>query len=309
MSRLRTLGIALLLAGSLRLAHAQDAGSDVYVHRVAKGDTLQILAAEFYGDRTKAIYIMVANKLDHPRPLKPGERMKIPVTRRYLAAPGDTFETIAANFLGDAKRGPFLAEFNGRTADERLASGTELWIPFAITHTAQATESIESIGAAYFGSNKFTQLIRRYNFLEADKTSIDKGDKLVIPIFNVKLAASKLPPLDATSRERLDRQKRAQALAVTAIPAAKQAWRDGDFSLVRDTLAEVEPDVDFLETEQAVDVGVLIGAMRVAFDDRKSALEAFKRVLDRKRDHTLSPYLYPKKVLDVWEDARRSENP
>lgn len=304
---MRAFVAALVLTATLRIANAQEQSSDIYVHKVVKGDTLQILSAEFYGDRNKAIYIMVANKLDHSRPLKPGERLKIPVSRRYYTSPGDTFEAIATNFLGDARRGTFLAEFNGRDVDERLASGTELWIPFTITHTAQATETIESIGAAYFGNSKSTTMIRRYNFLEADKPAIEKGEKLVIPIFNVKLAASKLPPLDAGSHDRLDRQKRAQALAAIALPAAKQAWRDGDFSLVRDTLAEVEPDVDFLETDQAVEVGVLIGAMHVAFDDRKPALEAFKRVLDRKRDHTLSPYLYPKKVLDVWAQARRSE--
>ena len=306
---MRALVLAILLAGSLRIANAQDPSSDIRIHKVTKGDTLPLLSAEYYGDRKLEIYIMVANKLDHPRPLKPGERLKIPVTRQILTSAGDTFQSIAADLLGNALRGPFLAEFNGRDASERLASGTELLIPFAITHTAQATESIESIGTAYFGNNKYTTLIRRYNFLEPDKTSIEKGEKLLVPIFNVKLAPSKMPPLDASSRERLDRQKHAQSLAVTAIPTAKQAWRVGDFSLVRDTLAEVEPDVDFLETEQAVEVGVLIGAMHVAFDDRKPALEAFKRVLDRKRDHTLSPYLYPKKVLDVWEDARRSENP
>ncbi|HEY4057010.1 MAG TPA: LysM peptidoglycan-binding domain-containing protein [Kofleriaceae bacterium] len=293
-----------IVVGLAQPVHAQSDSSGIVTIKATKGDSLQLLAAEYYGDRNKAIYIMVANKMDHPRPLKPGERIRIPTSREYTTAPGDTFETISATFLGDARRGTFLAEFNGMPADDRIASGTELTIPFTVTHTAEATETISAIAAAYFGNDKNASLIRRYNFL--DKDEIEKGDHVIVPITNVRLSPNKLPPLDAQSRERRDRQAHAKETAAKAIPAARQAWRDGDFALMRDALAPLEADVDFLETAQAVDVLTLLGAMRVAFNDNKSALEAFKRVLDRKRDTVLSPYLYSKKVLDVW-DAARSE--
>ena len=78
-----------------RTAVAQNDQSDIITIKVKQGDTLALLAAEFYSDRNKAIFIMVANKLDHPRPLKPGERIKIPVSRPYTTAPGDTFETLS----------------------------------------------------------------------------------------------------------------------------------------------------------------------------------------------------------------------
>lgn len=285
-----------------RAAVAQNDQSDLITIRVKQGDTLALLAAEFYSDRNKAIFIMVANKLDHPRPLKPGERIKIPVSRPYTTAPGDTFETIAANFLGDAKRGTFLAEFNGLQPDDRIPSGTDLFIPFTITHTAANTESISQIAQAYFGNDKNAQMIRKYNFL-GEKDSLEKGEKLIVPIFNVRLSASKLPPIDADSNKRREKQKKAQANAALALPAAKIAWRDGDFALVKDTLAGVGQDVDYLQTEQAVEVGVLLGAMHLAFGDEKPALEAFKRVLERKPSHLLSPYFYAPKVIAVWKEA------
>ncbi len=294
--------LAVALVFALPRPAFADEQSDIITYRAKKGDTLALLAAEYYGDRNKAIFIMVANKMDHPRALKEGEKLRIPVSRPYTTAPGDTFETIAANLLGDAKRGTFLAEFNGLAPDDRIPSGTDLFIPFTITHTAQNTESISQIAQAYFGNDKNAQMIRQYNFL-GEKDSLAKGDKLVVPIFNVRLAASKLPPIDADSNKRREKLKKAQAHAATALPAARIAWRDGDFSLVKDTLAGLGQDVDYLQTEQAVDVGVLLGAMHLAFGDDKPALEAFKRVLERKPNHLLSPYAYSPKVIATWKEA------
>ena len=51
------LAAALLVVTALGAApaHAQDATNDTIVHRVKQGDTLELIAAEFYGDRTKAV--------------------------------------------------------------------------------------------------------------------------------------------------------------------------------------------------------------------------------------------------------------
>ncbi|MFN0252622.1 MAG: LysM peptidoglycan-binding domain-containing protein [Kofleriaceae bacterium] len=295
----------LLVAAYLALAaapvHAQPDQSDVITVRAKQGDSLALLAAEFYGDRNKAIFIMVANKMDHSRPLKPGERLRIPVSRPYTTAPGDTFETIAANFLGDAKRGTFLAEFNGLAPDDRIPSGTDLVIPFTITHTAKNTVTIGQIAAAYFGNEKNAQMIRQYNFLE--KETLEKGEKLIVPIFNVRLQASKLPPIDADSNKRREKQRKSQAHAAQALPAARVAWRDGDYALVKDTLAGLAQDADYLQTAQAVEVGVMLGAMHLAFGEDKPALEAFKRVLERMPNHMLSPYVHSPKVISTWKEA------
>ncbi len=144
-------------------------------------------------------------------------------------------------------------------------------------------------------------MIRRYNFLEKD--SIDKGDHLSVPIFNVRLQASKMPSLNADSKARRERQQTAQDRAAKAIPAAKQAWRDGDYTEVKGALAEVELDIDYLDLSQAVEVGILLGSLHVAFNDQKPALEAFKRVVDRKPTHQLTAYLHSPKVLAVWKEA------
>ncbi len=297
-----------LLAAALALAalvahprpvRAQD--SDTVSYRVRPKDSLELIAAEFYGDRNKAIFIMVANKIVHPRPLRPGERLRIPVSRQVITSPGDTFESLAERYLGNKQRGPFLAEFNGLPADDSLASGTTISIPFTVTHTANANESIASIAAAYFGDSKNAGMIRRFNFL--DKDTLEKGEQLVVPIFNVRLSASKMPTIDGDAKARRDRQRLAQGRAAKALPEAMQAWRAGDYAAAKAALAEVELDIDYLDTAQVLDVGVLLGALYVASSDTKPALEAFKRVLQRKPTHALSPYYFSPKILDVWKEA------
>jgi LysM repeat protein len=291
--------IAVVLAFAPR-ARAQNAQNDTTVYRVKQGDSLGLIAAEFYGDRNKAIFIMVANKIVHPRALKPGERLRVPVTRQVTTSPGDTWRSLAASYLGDERRAGFLAEFNGLAPDD-LASGTTLAIPFTITHTAASTETIANIAAAYFGDTKNAALIRRYNSLDRD--SIDKGEQIVVPITNVRLQASKMPAIDGEAKARRDRQRAAQIAASRVLPVARQAWRDGDFGAVKAALSEVELDVDYLDTAQAIEVGLLLGSMHIAHGDTKPALEAFKRALERKPSYALSPYLYSPKIRTVWQEA------
>ncbi len=297
---IRILAAIAIVVGAAPHAHAQSTTSDVTVYRVKQGDTLDLLAAEFYGDRNKAIFIMVSNKILHPRPLKAGEKIRIPVTRLVTTSPGETWESIASTYLGDPRRGAFLAEFNGLAADD-LASGTPLQIPFTITHTAGGSESIADIARAYFGDNKNASLIRRYNFLERE--TIEKGEQIVVPINNVRLQASKMPAVDAEAKARRDRQHEAQARAITAIPAARHAWHDGDFAGVKAALSEVELDVDYLDTPQAIEVGLLLGSMHVAHGDTKPALEAFKRALERRSTYQMNPYYFPPKIQAVWKEA------
>ncbi len=291
--------VALLVIA--RVAYAQEPNNDTVTHRVRQGDTLELIAAEFYGDRTKAVFIMVENKMTHARPLKPGERLRIPVSREVTSAPGDTFESLAASYLGNARRGTFLADFNGMSPDDSLPAGTQLTIPFTITHTAQATESISDIAKAYFGDGKNADMLRRYNFI--DKTSLEKGETLIVPVYHVRLSAAKMPPLDAESKARRDRRREASTRVAKALPAAHQAWHDGDFAAVKAALAQVEPDFDYLDTNEAVDCGIMLGEAHAAYDDADLAVAAFKRVLERSPKKVLRRYDYSPKIIALWQKA------
>ena len=291
----RVLVLALtLLVGAGRAR----ADRDYIVHQAKEGDSLELLAAEYYGDRHHAIFIMVANKMDHPRALKPGEKLRVPVTRAVTAAVGDTFEGLAQAYLGDKRRAEFLAEFNGMTLADGLTAGTVLTVPFHVVHTAAATETLDSIAAAYFGDSKNAALLRRYNFLQ--RNALVAKETIVIPIRHVKVRESALPPVDAESRARTEKRKATEAAAIRALPAAQAAWRSGDATEVRRGLIGL--DLDFVPSARAVELGMLLGAAYVALGDDDSALAAFRRALER-RPTTMHAYWFSPRIRELWHKA------
>jgi LysM repeat protein len=289
----------VILAALVTTASAQPETTLTY--RVQKGDSLDLLAAEFYADRNDAIFIEAENKMQRPRKLNPGERLRIPVTREIRTEKGDTFESLAQHYLGDAKRAAFLADFNRRSVEESLATGTELTIPFHVTHTAGGTESLASISTTYFGNAKHADELARYNAL--DKTTLDKGEAIEIPILTVRVRSARMPPLDAESQARDKQRKEAAAEAEAALPIARTAWLQGDFARVKEALAPLADKSDFLDTDTAVEVDLLLGKAHVAFDDTALAVAAFTRVLARKPRYELSPYHDSPKVLEAWHKA------
>jgi len=291
---------ALVLVAVLIAAPARAGSSDdTVVHKVRPGDTLELLAAEYYGDRNDALFIMVANKMQHPRPLKKGERLRVPVSREVTTSVGDTFDTLAQAYLGDARRGPFLAEFNGVSPDDSLAAGTVISVPFTISYAADADVPLSAIAQAYFGEADRAKILRAYNFL--DKDALAKGESIEVPIFHVRVRESMLPPVDAEAKARSEKRRQMQEQALSALPGARAAWRAGDFPAVKRDLIKV--DTDYLDVKQAVEIGVLLGGAYVASGDTDSAIATFKRVLERRPKLGLDGYRFSPKIRDVWKRA------
>lgn len=296
------LALALALVAAVAAPRPGAAGTPAKKevdHRVTKGDTLELLAAEYYGSRNHAIFIMKANGMTHPRPLRPGEVLKIPVSLNVTARVGDTLSGLAETYLGDRRRASFLAEFNNLPADATIAAGESITIPLRVTHVAAGKVTLRELSLAYFRTPKYRDLLRRYNFLE--KETLSKGDKVEIPIVHVRVRDSKLPKLDKESAALAAKRKEMQEQARTALPAAGAAWRAGRYAEVKRLLTDVDPD--YLDASRAVAVGVLLGSAYVAFDDTDSARAAFHKALERKPDYKLSTYTYSPKIVEVWKAA------
>lgn len=296
---MKLIAIALVLAALASDARAQDATATTTTYRVKPGDSLELIAAEFYGDHAHTmIFIMVENKLQHPRKLSVGERLKIPVNREITTQKGDKFDTLAATYLGDARRASFLAEFNRMSPTDSLATGTQLLIPFHVTHTAAATETLAQISLAYFGDAKQAEMLRTYNNL--DKAALEKGESIVVPIFHIRVRADKLAPIDAESSSRREEQRRAGAEAATALPIARTAWLQGDFFTVKSALVGVAKRLDYLDIATATEIGMLLGKAYIAYGDTPSAVAMFTQVLNRQPRYELSPFSESPKVLAAW---------
>ena len=137
-----------LLALALALGPGGQALARMLIHTVRRGDTLELLAAEYYGNRTNAVYIMAANSFTHPRPLRPGQRLKIPTAWRYKLKKGETLGQVAELYVGDKRRAQFLADFSGYARADVVRPGQEVVIPFHLTHQAQAPETLAMVAGA-----------------------------------------------------------------------------------------------------------------------------------------------------------------
>jgi len=294
--------IAALVAPAL----AQVDATDTVPYRVRQNDTLDVIAAEYYGDKAQSMFIAIENhlvdaKTGKMRAIHGGDRIKIPVTREIATAKGDTLEALAQTHLGDARRASFLADFNAIAIDDSPAAGTVLTIPLHVTHVATANESLAQISTTYFGDAKQADMLKRYNNL--DRTSIDKGDSIIVPNLHTRVRAGKMPAMDADSKDRRDRQRKAQADIAEALPRARSSWLLGDFAQVKAALEHVADETDYLDAKTAVDCALLLGKAHVAFDERDAAAAAFARVLDRRPHYVLSAYSESPKVLEVWRKA------
>ncbi len=301
----RALVVAACLAAA-RIAVAQEAG-DAISYRVKKGDTLELVAAEFYGERTDAILILVANKMQHPRPLVPGEKLRIPRNREYVTAPNDSWASMARDFLGDERRAAFLAAVNdvgdGNAAPptDALTAGTPIEIPLTVVHESAGAETLAMIAASYFGDTKNADMLRRYNFLDHD--TLDKGERVVVPIIHAKIRTQKVTAADDDAVKRKARQRAADEAALAALPPARLAWNGGAFDKVIELLNQETIDLDYLDVQRAIDVGVLLGKAYVAVNLEAPALEEFQKVLRRKPDHLLSAFAESPKVRALWKRA------
>jgi LysM repeat protein len=291
--------LVALVVATATVAATATASADTQIYKVKQGDTLSLIAAEFYGDRNDYVFILTANKMDHPRKLKPGERLKIPVGRDIITGPDDTFESLAEKHLDAPWRAKFLAQFNNKSASDTIPAGTPLAIPFHVVHTAAGEESLAQISLSYFGTKTDAELLREYNGLGKD--SLAKGESIVVPIHNVKVRASKVAPPDAESEERTRKLEATRAQAKQALPRARKAARSGNYADVKADLADI--DLDYLDADVAAQVGLLLGEATVAFDDTPFTLATFKKVLKRKPGLVLDAYTYSPKMRDAWKRA------
>ena len=283
------------------IAHADE--PDYLVYKVKPGDTIDLVAAEFYGDHARTVvFIVDANKWKTYRKLVPGERIRVPVTREITIARGDTLEALAKQHLGDASRAAYLAEYNNLQPGDLPAAGVVLELPFHITHVAQTTETFAQISSFYFDNAKQADSIRRYNNL-GDKAGIERGDTVIVPVMSVHVHAERLPAPDAEALVRRQSHRSVNDGAAAALPAARMAAVQGNYGEVARELGPFAQQLEFLDRPLLDHIGILLGRALVATGDLAAAKAVFAAVLAREPRRALSPYYESPKVIDAWRSA------
>lgn len=274
------------------------------VHRTKPGDTLGLLAAEYYGDRRYEILIAAENELAPGQPIPPRKGLRIPVDLHVVTDVGATLEDLAEKYLGSDQRAKFLLGFNDDLsvpleADTPLPAGLRIRVPLHVHHRLAPDESLRDVATYYFGNPEKARLIQEYNFLDDREPA--SGQMLLLPVYHVSVHTPRRPALDAKAHQRLVRRAEMQQQAHGALAGAHLAWNSGDYSAVRDLLNDL--DTDYLDTNLAVEVCVLLGSVYVAFGDEEWAEAMFRKALARKPAHLLDAYTVSPKIRAVWERA------
>ncbi|HEY0253385.1 MAG TPA: LysM domain-containing protein, partial [Kofleriaceae bacterium] len=287
----------LALAG-----HARADDSSI-VYRVKPGDSIDIVAAEFYGDHARtSLFIVDENKWKTYKKLNPGERIRVPVTREITTAKGDRLEDLAQKYLGDASRAPFIAQYNNISQTTLPASGITLRLPMVIGHVAQTTESLAAISQFYFGDAKQVDVIRAYNNL-GDKQSVEKNDLVYVPVMTVRVRPERLPVPDADSIARRKDHAAANDAAAAALPVARTAALQGDYAGVAKGLRDLGKKLEYVDAPMMGEIGMLLGKAMVAAGDKDGAKAIFTQVLSREPKRELSAYYESPTVLEAWRAA------
>jgi LysM repeat protein len=303
----------------LLLAGTTPARANRYVTYVVRpSDTVESIAAEYYGNRARAQFITEFNGLPRNAQLHQGQMVKIPTSYRYRLNPGDALPDLALRLVGDRRRGPLLLQLNGVRTGDRISPGTEIQVPFQFIHVMRPGESLTSVARAYYGDPGQAKLLAMYNFLRNASESPAVGEKLVIPITHVRVRSvrliqpqktSKKPPLPTLSLvpgPDPESQKAELELAETVgrrVENAERSYHEGNYTEVPAALVKLLTEVDPSET-QLVEVYRLLAFAYVALGETELAVGAFREVLDRQPGFTLDPVQTSPKIRAALEKAR-----
>ncbi|HEY2746277.1 MAG TPA: LysM domain-containing protein [Polyangia bacterium] len=317
---MRTVAAALLV-----LAVAATASGKVVTYSAKPGDTPESIAADYYGNRSQAIFILETNGLERDKPIRPGQKVRIPTAFHYRVRKGDTLEGLAKKFLDDGRRAPFLAAFSGLRPTDKLREGQDLLIPFQHVHRTEVPESLQSVARAFYGDASKAKLLADYNFRTAPMLA--KGERILVPIGHVHIRAVRLqpvverpspgskakeipapvfaaaPPKEAQKREAELAEKVGKSLAI-----AEKAYKDGSYSDVPAVLDKVLTDDEPSEAQLA-ELFRLKAFAYVALGLDDLAVNAFREVLARKPDVALDEATVSPKIRAALERAKKTPGP
>jgi hypothetical protein len=290
------------------IAHAK-----VALHTAKNGDTTESVAAEYYGNRSLAPFLMEANGLKDNK-LRAGQKVRVPTAFKYRVRKGDTLEALAQKFLDEKRRAPFLASFSGIGKGDKLREGQELLIPFQHVHVAPAPESLQSVARSFYGDSGKAKLLGEYNFRNSPMLA-----KLLVPIAHIRIravrldpklkestaAAPKAPVPTAPSKEAQKREEELAARVTKQLAQVEAKYKEGSYQDVPSALDKMLTEEDPSEAQLA-DIFRWKAFAYVALGLDELAVQAFREVLARKPEEKLDEATVSPKIRAALERAKQA---
>jgi phage tail protein X len=169
----------------LVIAVAGDAAA--FPHVVKKGETLAMIAERTYGRVQMEQILVAANGLDAGGgiPIVAGMRLEVPALGHHRVTAGETWNGLAAELLGDDKRGDVLAMSNGSMPWLPPADGQELIVPYNLRYVAAQNDSLMTVAYRFLGQRDKAWMLDGYNRRKGDP--LRRGDVVLVPLTELPL--------------------------------------------------------------------------------------------------------------------------
>jgi hypothetical protein len=164
---------------------AQNASA--FTHIVETGDTLASVAERYYGRIQFEHVLVTANLLDVEggTSIARGMRLEVPALGHRTIARGDTWESLAAELLGEARRSDVLSLSNNSKPWLLPEEGAEITIPYNLRVIVRPGDTLVGIAMKFMGDMNKAWILDRYNRLEG--RGLDPGTVLLVPLTDLPL--------------------------------------------------------------------------------------------------------------------------
>ena len=193
-----------------------------FPHIAQEGETLSSIAEHIYGRVELEQVLVVANDLGglSGDKLVSGMRLEIPSVDHYRVVGGDSWQSLAARFLGSADRAETLAAANQSNAWIPPGEGLEVLIPYNLRYVAAAGDSIPTLAYRFLGVRDKAALLSAYNHLKHG--ALKRGDVILIPLADLPITPhgrAEAERAAATARtDASERTREAQRGAESVLP-------------------------------------------------------------------------------------------
>lgn len=275
------------LAAALGWLAVSSAGAEPR-HEVRPGETLDSLAAHYYGSAALGQMLGSYNELEGE--LEPGTPLRLPSGRDYTVRAGDSWALLAKRQLGDSSLAGTLAELNGSSLEGPLRIGRQLAIPVLVEYVVAPGDSFARIARHFYGGPARAGFLQRFNEIESAKR-LRVGSRLRVPL---------TLPLDAVS----PRAAESAPLPATPVRAelreGMRAYMEGSYDTALERLESLRAEV--LEGGSPEERRQLLRHLAfayVAYDRPEDACAAYRELLGVEPRPRLDPDQVSPKIRRV----------
>ncbi len=295
----RLLIVLLVLLGS------STSFASVLHYRIKRGDTLDTIARQYYGSDKKDLYIIMLNRLDPSRPLKPGRIILIPFVTVLTVRKHETFRILAGRYLKDPRKAGALALLNGREAGSSLRPGTTVRIPFELFYQVRPGDTLDALAETYLGDKKDAVFLRDYNRLKT-LNSIRTGMVIAIPIM-----PERVRPVNGKKRTPQEPGKAEPVLYRKDLLAGIALYGRGDYTHSVEKLMDITIKVprDRILKKDLVTIHLYRACDYIALGENVAARGEFMELLKLDKNYRMNPRFMSPSIRAVFDDVKRQQHP